>query len=238
MLALKLGNSLSGLGKTGNNIFALSFNGTDESVTIPSGFNSSINTSTGSISAWVKFNAMSGNGIVLKAQGDSNNNINLHYNNTNSEVRLIYKAGGTSVTAAITDAVENDGKWHHLLGTWDVSANQVKIYLDGTLKQTSTGVGTFSGSIGATSIGNNTAGGAFINAYICEVSFFTSIVPIAKVYQTNREPLDVTGQTGLIGYWKFDEGVNETALDSSGKEFNGTLVNTPTWITDVPYKAG
>ena len=49
MLALKLGNSLSGLGKTGNNIFSLSFNGTDESVTLPSGFNSDISTSASSI---------------------------------------------------------------------------------------------------------------------------------------------------------------------------------------------
>ena len=144
MLGLKLGHSITGLGKTGQNIYALSFNGTDESVTV-NGINSDISVTTGTISAWVKFNAMSGNGIILKAQNDSNNNINLHYNNSNSEVRLIYKAGGTSVTAAITDAVENDGKWHHIMGTWNVSANQVKIYLDGTLKQTSTGVGTWSG---------------------------------------------------------------------------------------------
>ena len=54
----------------------------------------------------------------------------------------------------------------------------------------------------------------------------------------NHEPIDVTGQTGLLGYWKFDDGVGETAVDSSGKEYNGTLVNTPTWSTDVPYKAG
>ena len=238
MLALKLGNSLSGLGKTGNNIFSLSFNGTDESVTLPSGFNSDISTSAGSISAWVKFNAMSATGVIIKAQNDSNNNINLHWNNTNSEVRLIYKAGGTSVTAAITDAVENDGKWHHIFGTWNVSADQVKIYLDGNLKQTSTGVGTWSGSIGATSIGNNTAGGAFINAYICEVSVFSSVKAIGDVFMANHEPIDVTGQTGLLGYWKFDDGVGETAVDSSGKEYNGTLVNTPTWSTDVPYKAG
>ncbi len=237
MLGLKIGHSITGLGKTGQNIYALSFNGTDESVTV-NGINSDISISTGTISAWVKFNAMSGNGIILKAQNDSNNNINLHYNNANSEVRLIYKAGGTSVTAAITDAVENDGKWHHIMGTWNVSAPEVTIYLDGTLKQTSTGVGTWSGSIGATSIGNNTAGGAFINAYICEVSVFTSVVPIANIFKANHEPINVTGMSGLIGYWRFDDGTGETAIDSSGKGETGTLVNTPTWITDVPYKAG
>ena len=84
MLGLKLGHSVTGLGKTGQNIYALSFNGTDESVTV-NGINSDISVTTGTISAWVKFNAMSGNGIILKAQNDSNNNINLHYNNAKSK---------------------------------------------------------------------------------------------------------------------------------------------------------
>ena len=101
MLGLKLGHSITGLGKTGQNIYSLSFNGTDESVTI-NGINSDISVSTGTISAWVKFNATSSTGIILKAQADSNNNINLHYNNTNSEVRMLYKAGGTSVFAKAT----------------------------------------------------------------------------------------------------------------------------------------
>jgi hypothetical protein len=35
--------------------------------------------------------------------------------------------------------------------------------------------------------------------------------------------------TGLIGYWKFDEGSGTMAADSSGSGNNGTLVNGPTW---------
>jgi hypothetical protein len=36
--------------------------------------------------------------------------------------------------------------------------------------------------------------------------------------------------TGLVGYWKFDEGVGTTASDSSGNNNTGTLTNGPTWI--------
>ncbi|HVW66654.1 MAG TPA: LamG-like jellyroll fold domain-containing protein [Candidatus Peribacteraceae bacterium] len=39
---------------------------------------------------------------------------------------------------------------------------------------------------------------------------------------------------GLVGYWKFDDGTGATAVDSSGNGNNGTLVNGPTWSTDVP----
>ncbi len=38
-----------------------------------------------------------------------------------------------------------------------------------------------------------------------------------------------TINTGLVGYWKFDDGTGTTAADSSGNGNTGTLVNGPTW---------
>ena len=37
--------------------------------------------------------------------------------------------------------------------------------------------------------------------------------------------------TGLVGYWKFDDGSGTSAIDSSGNGNTGTLQNTPTWTT-------
>lgn len=36
---------------------------------------------------------------------------------------------------------------------------------------------------------------------------------------------------GLVGYWKFDEGSDINAADSSGNGNNGTLTNSPTWTS-------
>ena len=36
--------------------------------------------------------------------------------------------------------------------------------------------------------------------------------------------------SGLIGSWKFDEGVGDTAADSSGNNNLGALVGSPTWV--------
>jgi hypothetical protein len=36
---------------------------------------------------------------------------------------------------------------------------------------------------------------------------------------------------GLVGYWKFDEGLGTTTADSSGNGDGGTLVNGPVWTT-------
>jgi hypothetical protein len=40
---------------------------------------------------------------------------------------------------------------------------------------------------------------------------------------------DVT--SGLVGYWKFDEGTGTSAADSTGNGNTGTLTNSPTWQT-------
>ena len=39
--------------------------------------------------------------------------------------------------------------------------------------------------------------------------------------------------SGLVGWWKFDDGSGSTAGDSSGNSYNGTLVNSPTWTTGL-----
>jgi hypothetical protein len=39
-------------------------------------------------------------------------------------------------------------------------------------------------------------------------------------------------QSGLVAYWKFDEGSGSTAFDTSGYGNTGTLSGGPTWITD------
>jgi hypothetical protein len=41
----------------------------------------------------------------------------------------------------------------------------------------------------------------------------------------------VSGGTGLIGFWSFNEGAGTTTIDASGMGNNGTLVNNPTWAT-------
>lgn len=40
---------------------------------------------------------------------------------------------------------------------------------------------------------------------------------------------DIT--TGLVGWWKFDEGSGSTAADSSVTGLTGNLVNSPSWVT-------
>jgi hypothetical protein len=67
-------------------------------------------------------------------------------------------------------------------------------------------------------------------AFVFMFSFSLFVLSSPLGQHLSASPLlDVT--TGLVGYWKFDEGVGTTAADSSGNNNTGTLVNSPTWTT-------
>jgi len=50
--------------------------------------------------------------------------------------------------------------------------------------------------------------------------------------------ITATSDTGLAGYWHFDESTSTLAYDASGKGNNGTLTNGPTWQSGASCKAG
>ena len=112
-LSLKLGNSLSTSGYLYDNIWALGLNGTDEYVSVDA-VAENIDSSKGTIAVWAKLNTMSSSGVMFRSQVDSNNLVNLLYHASANEVRFTYKAGGSAVTVAFADAIEADGKWHHV----------------------------------------------------------------------------------------------------------------------------
>ncbi len=238
MLAIKLGNSISDLGKTGENIYSLAFNGTDEYVDVD-GIANDLEVTKGTISVWVKINTTSTTGKIweCRVSSSTDNLFNLLYHAGTNQVRFTYKAGGTLRTAIFSDAIEGDNKWHNIVGTWDTSADEIKVYLDGVLKDTTTGLGTWAGTPTISDIGQSTQDNAYFNGNVAQLGIFTEVIPIAQLFKTLVQPFDLIGMANLIGYWKFDEGSGTTALDSSMTGNNGELINTPTWSTDVPYKA-
>lgn len=50
--------------------------------------------------------------------------------------------------------------------------------------------------------------------------------------------ITVRNDTGVAGYWHFDENASSTAYDASGNGNNGTLVGSPTWTSGSNCKAG
>ena len=216
--------------------YSLDFDGVDQYITMD-GAASSINGAVGTISAWVKLHTTSSGCMVLRTQVNTttDNYIGMWYHASNNQMYMTHKGGGTAVHAYVSggDTIEGNTDWHHLVGTWSESADEVKIYLDGVLKATTGSLGTYSGTNTIVDIGQNTQGASFWNGLLNEVAVFDRVVSATTLYNSGS-PTDLTGMAGLVGYWKIEEGAGTVAVDSSGKGNNGTLTNSPTWGTDRP----
>tara|TARA_R100001443_G_scaffold24251_4_gene36536 strand:+ start:5639 stop:6373 length:735 start_codon:yes stop_codon:yes gene_type:complete len=243
MLGLLQGSTLE-TNRKDFDTFSLLFNGTDESVDLDPVANS-LEGTAGSISLWAKLSTVSTTGNLFRAKVDSNNFFNILYHASANELRFAYKAGGTNKTAVTSDAIEGDGKWHHIVATWNASEDEIKLYLDGTLKATTTGLGTFSGTLSEAGVGQNLTDGGFYKGYISNVAVFNRTITATDVlYIQNRSatddakfyPMDISNMANLVGYYRFEAGSGTTAFDSSGNGKNGTLVNTPTWNNTTPTK--
>jgi hypothetical protein len=236
MLAQRLGNSLTSNTAASINSDAYSIQLTGTEYVSVDGVGGDMNVSQGSISLWTKQSSTSANGVLVKIVADADNYVQLFYHNATQETRAIYEAGGTYRGAEMTTVIENDGAWHHLLMTWSTSAtDKVNIWLDGVKKdQNTNATGTFSGTFSVGDIGQNTSSGNFYKGFVDEVSIFNRVIDVGEVYIANRQPINVTGLSGVVGYWRFEEGTGSVASDSSGKGNTGTLYNSPAWTTDTP----
>ena len=237
MLALKLGKSLSSTDLSLTNSYSIQLTGT-EYITLDTAADEFDDTK-GSFSVWVELSSMSGSGHIMKIVVDTNNFVQLFYHNGTGEMRAAYKGGGATTRVLSFDAssLEGDGLWHHLLFTWQTSGNRLTLFLDGEQQATQTSsLGAWSGTPTLFDIGQNTSGANFFKGFVSEVALFDEVKSIGDVYNTTTKNrvVDLTGQSGLVGYWKFNEGAGGKALDSSGKANLGDIFNTPTWSTSTP----
>lgn len=227
-----------------NNIYSTHFDGVDDYVSMGVTGMSSVKT-TGSISSWVKLETITSSGNIFQVRKDSDSNIALIYNAGTNELNFKYRGSGSNATATYATTIENDGNWHHLAGTWDTSADRVRLYLDGTEVGTATGLTAITGSFSSSSIGSNSDGGAFWKGSIDEVTLFNkelSGTEISNLYNDglpfNPQPLD-----NLKGYWKMGDGgivgnpiaTYPTIPDETGNN-DGTMTNMTStdFQADVP----
>ena len=218
--------------------YSLSFDGVDDYVGI--GSTSLGITSAITVSAWVKIPTTNtgGGGANIQiiasedATGGTNRNWNLYWRHLSVSNKnfyfLVYHTNGSATTVQSTGIVPNDGNWHHLMGTFDgtTDANGLKLYVDGTLFQTtagSTGIRSTSGV--APSIGANETGSTWrLEGNIDEVAVWNSVQDVNSIYN-GGEPTTISG---ALAHWKLGEqatfSTNWTVPDQVGSN-DGTSAN-------------
>jgi len=149
--------------------------------------------------------------------------------------------------------LKTDGTWYHIVVTYDdrsdtSSGTARKVYVNGVLRQTDNFNWSFTGGDTGGMIfgGRRTSGNQYENGWACglqDVAIFNTAKDsdwVANVYRGKSET-DLSGDSGIVGYWRFNEGSGTTAYDSSGNGNHGTLTadsgdttDYPTWSTDKP----
>ena len=245
MKVLRLGQSLCSSNAPSaafENLYSVDFDGVDDYVTID-GVSSEIDPNLGTYSAWVKVDSTSASGAIIMARTASSANQILLFNNPSyNETRMQWRGASTSIICGTGVDITGDGNWHHLAATWNTTSNEVKIYLDGVLKDTETITVSFSGTIDKVDIGQNTDNGAFFVGNIDEVSIFDSVKSsgeITSIYNSGT-PTDLSGESGLVGYWRNGDpngtAAFPTITDDSSNSNDGTMTNMASGdiVTDVP----
>jgi hypothetical protein len=222
---------------------ALSFDGTDDYVQLPSGA-AQIGSGDISVSAWIfkQANHPFGNraAISSRVSGAGGTEIGYSLITSSSFHQISFSVddgAGVSSQAGSNIAVG----WHHVVGVF-VNGQANRIYMDGALATEDTTdipagdlTGEFPARIGMASQGSNVYASLIDDVRIYnralsadEIKRLYKIGGTLKFNVTRKD----TVADGLVGYWSFDgqDMAGVTAYDRSGQGNNGTLTNGPTRV--------
>ncbi len=192
-----------------------------------------LDTSTSySVAAWVYLAyGIAGNRTVVSQDGNNTSPFFLQYYNAEGTANWAFQTRPTDSTAIGNTAKSPNGAatvstWTHLVGVYDDAADTTRLYVNGTLAGSSTGVtGDFNGS-GSLTIGAAKYGGS-------RTDFWAGKVDSVSVYQKALSGSDVAtlhAQAPSLR-WDIDENTGTTLGDRSGTNNNGTAANGPVWTT-------
>ncbi len=159
---------------------------------------------------------------------------------------------GTLVTTATTQArlgISNDGtafeyltqnlttlttgNWNRLSVAWTASTSTALFYLNGTLVGTSVGTKTtISSNVSLLYIGANKTSvvANFFDGKVDDIRVWSNVQTAAQILANNNLQL-TGGEGGLQAYYSLNNSANDVTANAN----NLTLVNTPTYSTDVPF---
>src|SRR3989338_3532519 len=223
---------------------ALNFDGGDDFANIPYSFGQP---SRLTIAVWFKTTS---SGVIFNQHnvappGTPSGYIPTLWVLTDKRLRAeIYTIGAVYTTASVAD-----GKWH--FATVVADSNVMYLYVDGNFVSSNSG-GINQSWWTLSSIGTGFPGGRE-GSQCTSWCYFSGLIDEVRVYNRALTPSEVEGlyksgaarfappsNTGLVGYWSFDDGAGFSATDFSGKNNTGVFPGgtaNPTWVDGKRSKA-
>jgi len=195
-------------------------------------------TGDGAISFWARSGTVHSSKEHAVGLGNgASDNVQFDFNESGAGIWVYWASGGATKIAAGSAGDYTDTKWHHLVLTR--TGTTVTLYID----DASVGTLTNSDNIGGNDalVFGRRAGASlpyYWNGNIMDVRWWNgsglSADNVTHLYNWGRSGTS-PGLSNLKGWWHLDEQSGPTAYDCSGNGNDGTLVNSPNYITQDVY---
>lgn len=218
--------------------YCLNFSGgsaTDRVVVANSASSQAITTNF-SITTWAIFTAYTPVAARFFQKHDQfNHGFIFLINGTTKTIRV--QLDGTLYESAIQNILPLLGVWTHFGVTFDSAAgsDQIKFYMNGVAAGVATRASAITSHTDSIYLGNrDTPYDRCFPGALDEQKLFNRTLSAQEMLSESIGTL--TSTTGLIGYWKYNEGSGTTAIDSTGTHSDGTITGA-TYTTNVAFKS-
>lgn len=215
---------------------AISFDGVNDYVNIP--HSAALDPAVLTVETWFNIPAFPTGGDTRRWIVNKNTHewTQGHYSLTlmNNQVGAYLNIGGgstnvKSATSTIPGGISIN-TWYHLAMTYD--GVTLKVYLDTALvASTTVNLARVAGT-GPINIGARCDKYNYTNIITDEVRIWNVVRTAAQIKASMNSSVP-TNSTGLVGYWKMDEGTGTTTADATGNGHTGTLTSGPLWVTSA-----
>ena len=139
---------------------------------------------------------------------------------TSNSRRFSFALRGTTISSSI---YYSSGEWHHIAGVYN--GNTMKLYIDGVERASRNKTGLFPPGTGSFKIGKKSHHWSDddFKGEIDEVRVWNIARTQAEILADMDNIISST-ETGLIGYWRFDEGTGSQVADLTNNQNYGNLI--------------
>ena len=187
------------------------------------------------IEFWCKADAIGGGVVIQLSSGsgeDEDENVSFNVNlQSGGEFQLFYEYGSGSNESNTTSSFDlSADTWTHVAVVRDDSSGEAYFYKNGVLIETESASNDPTGGTSSDAnmtIGNNFANNNGYNGELAHVRVWNTARTADEISHYYNRLVD-SDDSGLVGYWKLDEGSSASAYDLSSNSNTGTISGA-TW---------
>lgn len=211
---------------------ALSFNGTTDVVNCGSGLGvDNLLVGDFTVEAWVKYAVVGDNFGHIVAKGNYNTGWVLMRQGLNDAATFKVNRATTDQNINSLSNTVRVGEWVHLAGTWDSSAETIKLFINGiSVGTNNTGSGAVLDDSAETLFIGSSSNGISHSGLIGWVRI-SNVVRYIGSFAPDVRKVPPAIDANTVAQWNMNAGTGSTVADNSGNGHNGAITGAQ-WVID------